>query len=221
VRGAVTDGRLETLGGELFASTMAWGGFLFAFTLYLQAGLDYSALQSGLIFLPYGAGFAVASLAYTRLPARLRPRLPAVGLLIMGVGYVALGLVDHSGWHPVSSAALLALAGAGYGVGFSPVMATAVASVPARRARDASGILTTAVQMSYAVGLTVLGSYFLGHAAPGDADRGGHAFTSVTYILAGLSVVAASLAGARAWSAVAGWRRSRLEARPLSEGAGR
>jgi hypothetical protein len=30
-----------------------------------------------------------------------------------------------------------------------------------------------------------------------------------------------SLAGARAWSAVAGWRRSRLEARPLSEGAGR
>ena len=100
-------------------------------------------------------------------------------------------------------------------------MATAVASVPARRARDASGVLTTAVQMSYAVGLTVLGSYFLGHAAPGDADRSGHAFTSLTYILAGLSVGAAALAGARAWSAVVGWRRSRLGARPLSEGAGR
>jgi len=205
---------------SLFASTVAWGGFLFAFTVYLQAGLDYSALESGLIFVPYGVGFAVASLAHNRLPARLRPPLPAVGLLITGVGYVGLGLVDHSGWHPVPSAALLALAGAGYGVGFSPVMAIAVASVPARRARDARGILSTAIQMSYAVGLTLIGSYFLAHAAPGDADRSGHAFTRVTYILAALSLVAAALAGGRAWSAVVAWRRSRLGDRPLPEGAG-
>jgi hypothetical protein len=29
---------------------------------------------------------------------------------------LSLGLVDHSGWHPVPSGALLALAGAGHGV---------------------------------------------------------------------------------------------------------
>ena len=99
-------------------------------------------------------------------------------------------------------------------------MATAVASVPARRARDASGILSTAIQMSYAVGLTLIGSYFLAHAAPGDADRSGHATTSVTYILAALSLVAAALAGGWARSAVVASRRSRLGDRPVPEAAG-
>src|SRR5262249_28791181 len=63
----VSDGPFAVALGSLFASTAAWGGFLISFTLYLQAGLGYSALHSGLAFIPYGAGFAVASLTYGRL----------------------------------------------------------------------------------------------------------------------------------------------------------
>jgi hypothetical protein len=101
-----------------------------------------------------------------------------------------LGLVDHDAWHPLASTLLMALAGAGYGVGFSPVVTSGVARVPLVRARDASGILTTTIQVSYAAGLTSLGSLFLSRA---HVDAG-TAFTDVSLIFAALSGAAAVLA---------------------------
>jgi MFS family permease len=194
-----SDGAFATALGSLFASTVAWGGFLIAFTLYLQDGLRYSAVHSGLAFIPYGAGFAAASLTHSHLPARARPWLPASGLTLAGVAYAALGFVDHTTWQPISSALLLTLAGGGYGAGFSPMMTAAVASVPPQRARDASGIMTTAIQVSYAVGLTTLGSIFLGGAALHIPHSSGRAFTTVALILGALAVIAAALATVAFW----------------------
>jgi EmrB/QacA subfamily drug resistance transporter len=191
----VSDGSFTVALGSLFASTAAWGGFLIAFTLYLQAGLGYSALRSGLAFIPYGAGFAVTSLTYGRLPGRVRAQMPVGGLVLAAAAYAVLGVVDQAGWHPVWSAVLLALAGGGYGLGFSPVMTAAVARVPLERARDASGILTTAIQVSYAVGLTALGSLFLGEAGAHVPNASGHAFMTVAMVLAGLALAGALFAG--------------------------
>jgi EmrB/QacA subfamily drug resistance transporter len=190
----VSDGSFSVALGSLFASTAAWGGFLIAFTLYLQAGLGYSALHSGLAFIPYGVGFAATSLTHGMLPERLRAQMPAAGLVLAAAAYAALGVVDEAAWHPVNSAVLLTLAGGGYGWGFSPVMTAAVARVPLERARDASGIITTAIQVSYAVGLTALGSLFLGRAAAHVPHGGGHAFMTVAFVLAGLALVGAWLA---------------------------
>jgi EmrB/QacA subfamily drug resistance transporter len=190
----VSDGPFKLALASLFASTAAWGGFLISFTLYLQEGLGYSPLRSGLAFIPYGAGFAVASLTYGRLPERIRSRVPVVGLALAAAAYAALGVTDRVAWHPIASAALLGLAGAGYGVGFSPVMTAAVARVPLQRARDASGIITTAIQVSYAVGLTALGSLFLGRAELPIPHASGHAFTTVGMVLAGLALLSALLA---------------------------
>src|SRR5262249_4871052 len=99
--------------------------------------------------------------------------------------------VDQAGWQPAASALLLVLAGGGYGLGFSPVMTAAVARVPLERARDASGILTTSIQGSYAVGLTALGSLFLGRAGAHLAHASGHAFMTVAMVLAALALVGA------------------------------
>jgi EmrB/QacA subfamily drug resistance transporter len=192
----VSDGSFSVSLGSLFASTAAWGGFLIAFTLYLQAGLGFTALHSGLAFIPYGVGFAATSLTYGLLPERVRAQIPVAGLVLAAAAYAALGLVDEAGWHPVSSAVLLTLAGGGYGWGFSPVMTAAVARVPLERARDASGIITTAIQVSYAVGLTALGSLFLGRAAAHVPHAGGHAFMTVAIVLAGLALIGAALATA-------------------------
>jgi EmrB/QacA subfamily drug resistance transporter len=187
----VSDGSFTVALGSLFASTAAWGGFLIAFTLYLQAGLGHSALHSGLAFIPYGAAFAVTSLTYGRLPERVRAQMPVGGLMLAAASYAVLGVVDQAGWHPVASAMLLALAGGGYGLGFSPVMTAAVARVPLERARDASGILTTAIQVSYAVGLTALGSLFLSEAGADVPNASGHAFMTVAMVLAGLALAGA------------------------------
>src|SRR5262245_6644975 len=190
----VSDGAFAVSLASLFASTAAWGGFLISFTLYLQSGLGYSALHSGLAFIPYGAGFAVASLTYARLPKPLLSRVALIGLVLAAAAYAALGFVDRADWHPAASAALLALAGGGYGLGFSPVMTAAVARVPLVRARDASGILTTGIQVSYAVGLTALGSLFLGQAGLDASNPSGHAFETVAMVLAVLALIGAGLA---------------------------
>jgi predicted MFS family arabinose efflux permease len=186
----VSDGRFALAVGSLFTSTAAWGGFLLPFTLYLQGGLGYSALSSGAAFVPYGVAFAVTSL--WRFPERIRPLLPPVGLAIAAIGYLSLGLVDQFAWHPLASELLLAVAGGGYGAGFSSMMTAAVAAVPPERAHDASGIMSTALQVSYAVGLTALGSLFLGSSHGPHA--GGHGFMVVSLVLAGLALAAAGLA---------------------------
>ena len=188
----VSDGRFSLAVGSLFTSTAAWGGFLLPFTLYLQGGLGYSALGSGAAFVPYGVAFAITSLA--PFPARIRSLLPPVGLAIAALGYLLLGLTDQFSWHPVASELLLAVAGGGYGAGFSSMMTAAVAAVPPERAHDASGIMSTALQVSYAVGLTALGSLFLGTNSSASAHAGGHAFMVVSLVLAALALGAAGLA---------------------------
>jgi hypothetical protein len=105
-------------------------------------------------------------------------------------------LVDQHGWHPLASELLLAVAGGGYGAGFSSMMTAAVAAVPPERARDASGIMSTALQVSYAVGLAALGSLFLGSSG---AHASGHGFLIVSLALAACALIAAGLARLTGW----------------------
>jgi len=51
----------------------SYGGLLFTTALYLQHALGQSALASGLTFAGYAAGFATASITWTRLPAAWQP----------------------------------------------------------------------------------------------------------------------------------------------------
>ncbi|HZQ38093.1 MAG TPA: MFS transporter [Dehalococcoidia bacterium] len=180
---------------SLFASFAAYGGFLFAFSFYLQAGLGESPLRSGLTYAPMATVFAVASLGHTRLPGRLQPWLAPAGLACLGAGYGALGLLNHSGrWQAGPSLVLLCLVGAGFGLGFSPVIGRTVARLGPRHAPDASGLINTTIQLGYVSGVAALGSYFLGNARPGDPVSAGHAFAGVSLALVLLAFVAALFA---------------------------
>jgi EmrB/QacA subfamily drug resistance transporter len=174
------------------AQMVAYGGFLFALTLHLQGGLGESPLRSGLTFGPYALGFAVTSLAAPMLPPRLVRRVATVGLVAMAVGYADLGLAaDGGSWHDALMLPILAVAGAGFGAGYSPVIARAVAGVPAEKARDASGLLTTAVQLFYALGVATIGSQFLSES---QGSGTGHAFAIAAGACAVLGLVASVLA---------------------------
>src|SRR5919201_5460742 len=174
------------------AQMVAHGGFLFALTLHLQGGLGESPLQSGLTFGPYALGFAVTSLAAPMLPPQLVRRVAAGGLAAMALGYAELGLMANGGsWHDALMLPGVAIAGAGLGARHSPGVARAVAGVPAAKARDASGLLTTAVQLVYALGVATIGSEFL---SSGDGSGTGHAFAIAAGACAALGVVASLLA---------------------------
>ena len=86
--------------------------------------------------------------------------------------------------------------GLGLALGFSPLVTHALVRVPVHKAADASGLLTTALQLGQAVGVAVLGSVFLTLAARGPAGAptaaavSGHALY-VTLAWAALAMVLA------------------------------
>jgi MFS family permease len=175
---------------SLCAQMLAYGGFLFTLTLLLQQHHHYSPIDSGLTFGPYAAGFAFSSVTVGRLrPPTLR-RAQITGLVLLGGSDAAIGLLARNGQWPVTAELiLLLLAGTGFGAGFSPAMSRVVAQVPADSAHHASGLLTSGIQLSYALGVATLGSYYLA----GQSTHAGRAFATTTTVEAGLAVAAAFL----------------------------
>jgi hypothetical protein len=148
--------------GATVITMIAYGGFLFTLSLHLQSGLGDSALRAGLTFAPAAAAFGLCGFYWRKLPERWQHALTPAGLAGAAVAEVFLGLVLRSGtqggaWLPV---VLLAL-GATLGLGYSPLVTHSLARVPLTDAADASGLLTTTLQLGQVIGVAVFGSLFL------------------------------------------------------------
>jgi EmrB/QacA subfamily drug resistance transporter len=179
----------------LSAQMVAYGGFLFSLTLFLQDRMGYSALECGLVFAPYAIGFALMSLAAPGLPEATLRRLMPLGLAACAAAYVGLGL---GGWHLGLELPLLAIAGAGFGAGFTPTMIRMLGELPPQLAPDASGMITTNVQLCYALGVATIGSAYVSSGATtfgGVAEACG-ALALVSALLTGWMVGRARRAGA-------------------------
>jgi MFS family permease len=164
----------------LAVAQVAYGGLLFAFTLYLQAGLGDSALHAGVTYVPMAATFGVVGYCWRRLPAGARRIIVPVGLTVTAAAFLALaadvrsGSGGSGGTAGGSLAVTLAAVGLGLGLSVGPLLTQALAHVPRARAADASGLLTTTVQLGQLMGVAVLGSVYLsraaGHPAPSTAS---------------------------------------------------
>jgi EmrB/QacA subfamily drug resistance transporter len=157
--------RVPTFGGGLIA---AWAisasifSLLTFLVLYIQNILGYSALQTGLRFLPLtGAIFLTAGIAgrlTQRVPIRL---LIAPGFVLVGTGLLLMrGLDAGSAWTHFLPGFLLA--GVGAGLINVPLASTAVGVVAPERAGMASGINSTFRQVGVATGVALLGSLLAG-----------------------------------------------------------
>ena len=194
----------------LAATQIAYGGLLFAFTLHLQAGLGESALRAGLSYLPFAAVFGVAGYNSRRLPAAARRVLVPAGLTVGILGYLALaaglhgaglhgaglhgaglhGAGLHGGMGALTWAGLIAV-GLGLGLSVSPLLTQSLTNVPAARAADASGLLTTTVQLGQLLGVAAIGSVYLSRAGSTPGSGPAHAAAS-----------AAAMSGTACWLAV-------------------
>ncbi|WP_081635431.1 MFS transporter [Nocardia sp. BMG111209] len=178
---------------NLLVVMCTFGGWMFVISLYLQEALHYSALHAGLVGAPMGTVFAVASMTWSRVPARLHPAMIVSGLLLGAATMVVLGLRLGAG-HGMGVPELLVYAamGLGFAVSFSPLTTRALSKVPPAAASDASGILVTCVQLGIVIGVASFGSVFL--SLTGTAA---HAI-GVTAIAIGITVLAAVALAARA-----------------------
>jgi MFS family permease len=178
------------------AGMVAYGGFLFSLALHLQLGLGDSALRAGLTFAPAAATFGAVGYFWRRLPSRIHHLLPPIGFAIATIGYLSFAWYASNGHRGVALYLLLALLGAGMGAAFSPVITLALVNVPRHEAPDASGLLTTTMQLAQVIGVAVFGSLFLSLRAHAGTDPSAHAISVVNgwiAVLMALGIVAAVL----------------------------
>jgi MFS family permease len=145
----------------IFTLHASYGGLLFTTALYLQHTLGESPLACGLTFAGYAAGFATASLTWTRLPAAWQPRLPQAAFAAFATACILLAWLTATMAWPWPATAVLVLAGAAHGTGFGALVHRTAASVPAGQAASFSGVLATINQLAVVPGIAVAGTIYL------------------------------------------------------------
>jgi hypothetical protein len=130
---------------------------------------------------------------WRRLPAAARRVLVPAGLTVGILAYLALAAGLHSAGSHGGVTALtwtgLATVGLGLGLSVSPLLTQSLTHVPAARAADASGLLTTTVQLGQLLGVAAIGSVYLSRAGrSGDAATSAAAMSGTALWLAALSV---------------------------------
>ncbi|MEN3358357.1 MAG: hypothetical protein V7637_2339 [Mycobacteriales bacterium] len=164
----------------LAAGMITYGGFLFTLALHLQLGLGDTALRAGLTFAPAAATFGTVGYFWRRLPAGVHHAVAPVGLFLSAAGYLGIGASLRAGdsGEPWLTPTLIVL-GVGFGFALSPILSQALVRVPVSAAADASGLLTTTLQLSQVIGVALFGTLFLNLAAHARPHASAHAITVV------------------------------------------
>jgi EmrB/QacA subfamily drug resistance transporter len=179
-RGVVARGRTALVPPHLFthpafaAGTVlalvyfaAFVSIFFSISLLWQSGLGHTALESGLVSIPFAIGSIVGASQSTRLAVRI-----GRNVLVLGAGLVALGLLgvwlvlllvdatDLTSWDLLGP---LLVAGVGSGFFIAPNVQFIVATVDPAEAGAASGVISTMQRIGSAIGIAVIGSVFFGN----------------------------------------------------------
>ena len=163
--------------------------------------LALAAFQAGLTFVPLAAGFALSSLNWRRLPARWHQLVIPAGCVIAAIGYLLVGMtVANGGTGGLLLPVALFIGGFGQGMAASPILTVALSKVAPQDAPDASGVLTTVIQLGLVIGVATFGSVFLTEAVvPGVHPTASAIALTLWFIVADLVACAvASLVMVRA-----------------------
>ncbi|MCP2314748.1 drug resistance transporter, EmrB/QacA subfamily [Nocardia amikacinitolerans] len=143
---------------------VAMGGFFVVWTLYMQAGLGWTALHAGLVAATFavGAGIGAGSSMEVLVPRFGRGVLLAGALInAMGFGlYAWLSAYYGADVDTGPMAAVLVFTGVGFGMMFASTMEVVLAETPAVDAGSASGLLNTGQQLGMALGVALAGVLF-------------------------------------------------------------
>jgi len=191
----------------------AAGVFLFL-TYYLQETLHYSAVGTGVAYLPMlVAALGLAITSNVVLLPRLGPRrLVVAGMLIGACGMAWLTRIGLNSEYFANLLGPLLLTGSGMGLTLSPSMNTATYRLPPGDAGVGSALANTQQQVGQSIGTALLNTvavsasahYFVAHAvAPGTntlatdlALDAIHGYTTAFWWAAGIFAVGAVLCGA-------------------------
>jgi predicted MFS family arabinose efflux permease len=151
--------RRPLLAGQLVM--LASSGLLlatyFLCSLYLQRLHCYTALGTGLVFLPAALATIAGSHLAAQAVSRLGPRpIAAVGFSLAAVGTLLLSRLPADAVVLVELLPGLLLATAGLGAGFVVATTTAMAHVDQAQAGVTSGLLSTGHELGASLGVAVV-----------------------------------------------------------------
>jgi EmrB/QacA subfamily drug resistance transporter len=134
-------------------------GMFFFITLFMQTVLGYSAIRTGIAYLPFAVGTVLSS----ALASQLIPRVGARALILTGITAVAGGtfwfsrLTEHAGYAGQLLGPIL-LTSCGLGLVFVPLSLVALHKVAEQDSGVASSMLNVGQQVGGAIGLALLGT---------------------------------------------------------------
>jgi EmrB/QacA subfamily drug resistance transporter len=134
-------------------------GLFFFLTLFIQNVLGYSAIRSGIAYLPFAIGVVIASALASQLVPRIGPR----PLIVAGTAAVAGGmfwfsrLTEQAGYGGQLLGPML-VSSIGLGLVFVPLALVALHNVAEQDSGVASSLLNAAQQVGGAIGLALLGT---------------------------------------------------------------
>ncbi len=136
-------------------------GMFFFLTQFLQEVLHYSALTTGLAFLPLSVALFTASQLSARVLMRRvgAKRLMVIGISLSTIGVLLLSRISESSGYAEVFGSLL-LFGIGNGLAFVPLTAASLAGVEPADAGAASGLVNVMQQVGGSLGLAILVTAF-------------------------------------------------------------
>ena len=133
-------------------------GMMFVLSLYLQQARGFSALGTGLAYLPLMSTFIVVNVASGVVAARTGPRLPMIlGAAVTLVGYVMLSRLGPATPY-VAMLLPFIVVPAGMGFAVPAMTAGVLSSIDRRRSGTASAVLNAARQTGGAIGVAIFGA---------------------------------------------------------------
>ncbi len=137
---------------------VAFGGFLFLTTIYLQTQRHLSPLETGVHLLPFAALVVLAAPISGRVTGRFgaRPSLCLGGLALTASGLLLTG--QDAGTPTAQLVLTYALFGLGFGAMNPPITNAAVSGMPPAQAGVAAAIASTSRQIGVTLGVAVLGA---------------------------------------------------------------
>jgi EmrB/QacA subfamily drug resistance transporter len=136
-------------------------GLFFYLTQFLQEAKGYSALRTGIAFLP----LTLLIFTSSRLAPRILPRVGARRMLLFGLGTMSIGMLGLTRLTPQAPYGThvllpLLLIGLGIGASFMPITVTILAGVQRQDSGAASSLLQAMQQVGGTLGLATLVTVF-------------------------------------------------------------
>jgi EmrB/QacA subfamily drug resistance transporter len=156
-------------GGSFLASLLvgiAMLGTFLSLTYYFQGTLHYSAMKSGLAFIPFSLGVITGATSASRLLPRFGPRFVIIaGLTLSAIG---LGIFTLLGIHTTYASLVLpalVITSVGMGLAFVAMSSTSLLGVEPEDAGVASALVNATQQMGGSLGAALINTIATGATA--------------------------------------------------------